>query len=201
MQSDTIIGIVGAVVLVAVMVGVFAYEYNNAPEPGDAGPDPTDPAAMMASFEAANPGLNATDDLDGDGQANYLDDDIDGDGIVNADDDDGVAVHKTFTGSVAARNPSNNPVNNANTFVLGQGHKGGTITVTWATTNGPTGAALDDLVVSVSGGDVVCDNAANGAATCDLAAAGPGTYTIEVRHAAQLAPQAKSFSGDYHIQY
>lgn len=41
--SDTFVGIVGSIVLVSVMVGVFVYEYNNAPEVEDPDPvvDPT----------------------------------------------------------------------------------------------------------------------------------------------------------------
>ena len=38
-KTDTIIGIVGAVAIVFTLVGVFAYEYNNAPEDTDGGED------------------------------------------------------------------------------------------------------------------------------------------------------------------
>lgn len=200
MQSDTIIGIVGAVVLVAVMVGVFAYEYNNAPEPEPIGQGPDSMAGKMAAFNATYPGLDAAQDLDGDGIPNYDDDDLDGDGDANAGDDD-IAVHKTFTGNVAARTPQSNPASTANQFFIGSGHMGGTITVNWGTTAGPIGGAIDELVVTVTGpGDVTCDNTADGKAVCDLAAAVTGVYTIEVRHASPAA-QAKAFTGDYHIQY
>lgn len=35
MNKDTVVGIVGACALVAVMIGVFAYEYNSAPDASD----------------------------------------------------------------------------------------------------------------------------------------------------------------------
>ncbi len=201
MQSDTIIGIVGAVVLVAVMVGVFAYEYNNAPEPMDGDGGEMTEAEKMAAFEAAYPGLNATDDIDNDLAPNYNDTDFDGDGRDN-DVDNETMVHKTFNGNVAARmNPTTNPANSATQFVIGQGHKGGTVTVEWTFTALPAGSPPDELVVSITGpGDVTCDNTQNGVATCDLGAATPGKYTIEVRHANQLA-QEHSFTGEYHVMY
>ncbi len=200
MQSDTIIGIVGAMVLVTVMVGVFAYEYSNAPEPLSPAIDPDSSEGKMLAFAAAYPSLNASDDLDGDSLANYEDDDIDGDGISNADDDD-VLVHTTFSGNVATRTPANNPVDASNKFVINSGFKGGMVKVTWTFTSTPTGAPPDELTVSITGpGDIVCDNSANGEAICDLAPAVAGEYTIEVRHS-NLAAQAKGFEGEYHLQY
>lgn len=50
--TDTVVGIVGAVVLVAVMVGVFVYEYNNT------APAPTEPPRTF---------LDPDGDIDGDG--------------------------------------------------------------------------------------------------------------------------------------
>ncbi len=47
--SDTAVGIIGSVVLVAVMVGVFVYEYNNVPDVDD-DPDP--------GMDAKNPGAS-----------------------------------------------------------------------------------------------------------------------------------------------
>jgi|ERR1041385_1931135 hypothetical protein len=79
--TDTVVGIVGAVLLVAVMAGVFAYEYNN-PAPADA----TSDQGQKDSFAHKYAALNATDDIDGDGIPNYKDADMDGDGVSNAND-------------------------------------------------------------------------------------------------------------------
>ncbi|MGB1586766.1 MAG: hypothetical protein ACPHID_06960 [Thermoplasmatota archaeon] len=85
MQSDTIIGIVGAVVLVSVMVGVFAYEYNNVDtdEPTEA----EQQAQREADFAAMYDSLDPNGDLDGDGVSNVNETDLDGDGINNTEDD------------------------------------------------------------------------------------------------------------------
>ena len=86
--TDTVVGIVGAVLLVAVMAGVFAYEYNN-PATADTMSD----AGQKNAFASHYAGLNATDDIDGDGIPNYKDTDIDGDGVANANDTSvGVAI-------------------------------------------------------------------------------------------------------------
>jgi hypothetical protein len=66
--TDTIVGIVGAVLLAAVMVGVFAYEYNNAPASAPAGD-----AALIQHFHQDFPTLNATGDIDQNGIPNYKD--------------------------------------------------------------------------------------------------------------------------------
>lgn len=92
--TDTVVGIVGAVLLVAVMAGVFAYEYNN-----PATPDATSDAGMRSAFASHYTGLNATEDLDGDGQANYMDADLDGDGVANGNDTE-VGVSIKVTGSI-----------------------------------------------------------------------------------------------------
>lgn len=82
--TDTIVGIVGAVVLVGVMAGVFIYEYNQPddPTPIDEGPD--EPTGFAADY----PTLAAAEDMDGDGVPNEEDPDMDGDGdneVVGAD--------------------------------------------------------------------------------------------------------------------
>ncbi|HUR25433.1 MAG TPA: hypothetical protein VM327_05405 [Candidatus Thermoplasmatota archaeon] len=92
--TDTIVGIVGAVLLVAVMAGVFVYEYNNPAEAQD-----MSPSGQMAHFEEDYAGMSAGDDIDGDGQANYVDDDIDGDGTSNENDTD-TAYHAEMSGAV-----------------------------------------------------------------------------------------------------
>ncbi|MGB1697180.1 MAG: hypothetical protein ACPHK8_02140 [Thermoplasmatota archaeon] len=80
MKSDTIIGIIGSILLIGIMIGVFAYEYNNVEE--------VDKDEIRK--EAFNMGqyghLEADGDLDGDGIPNFKDSDLDGDGVANGDD-------------------------------------------------------------------------------------------------------------------
>ena len=101
--TDTVVGIVGAVLLVAVMAGVFAYEYNNPA----ATEDPGSEDGMRSAFAAAHPGLSADDDIDGDGEANFEDADLDGDGTANAADAD-VSVHTEMSGTLG---PAGGPAN------------------------------------------------------------------------------------------
>lgn len=130
MQSDTVIGIVGAVVLVAVMIGVFAYEYNNAPEADNGLPDPSTPAGQQALFAAAYPTLNATDDIDGDGLANFEDDDIDGDGTDNGNDTTVEVVFDLSHSAPAYSNPVGSAPSSAGVdFVLGEGYGIATVEV------------------------------------------------------------------------
>lgn len=104
MQSDTVIGIVGAVVLVAVMVGVFAYEYNNVDE---ALSPEEEQAQREADFLAAFAELDPNGDLDGDGVPNVNETDLDNDGINNTEDDDFEfsQVHDA-SGAIAAGPPA-----------------------------------------------------------------------------------------------
>jgi hypothetical protein len=54
--TDTIIGIAGAAVLVAVMVGVFVYEYNNVPD--DNGTEPgVEPHTVYQNFTGSGTAL------------------------------------------------------------------------------------------------------------------------------------------------
>lgn len=96
--TDTVVGIVGAVLLVAVMAGVFAYEYNNPAEGG------SQEAEARAHFEEDWPGISAGDDLDGDGTANFEDADMDGDGTQDVDDDS-LAIEVPVSGSIGASTP------------------------------------------------------------------------------------------------
>jgi hypothetical protein len=93
MHRDTIVGIVGAVVLVGVMVAVFVYEYGQADTTGDGTEQERDFARLFQ-------GLNATEDLDGDGTANAEDDDMDDDGVSDLNDT-AIAVHGDFSGTIA----------------------------------------------------------------------------------------------------
>ncbi len=130
MQSDTVIGIVGAVVLVAVMIGVFAYEYNNAEETPDDGPDPNSPEAREAAFNATFTALDPRGDIDGDGTLNYLDDDIDDDGLNNTVDTDVVVTFDLSQPAPAYTNPASNPPASAGLeFVIEEGYDGFEATV------------------------------------------------------------------------
>jgi len=86
-QSDTLVGIVGAVILVAVMGGVFAYEYTQAP-PG------------AGTFSSLYPSLDPMGDIDSDGIENEVDDDLDNDGIAN-DMDNETTFAASFSGSLS----------------------------------------------------------------------------------------------------
>ncbi len=125
MQTDTVVGIVGAVVLVSVMVGVFTYEYNNASDANEV--DGGDGASMTA-FNATYPDLSASDDLDGDGTPNHMDDDLDGDGIPN-EADDAVSVSSVVDGTVAQS--AGTASADSQTFVLGEGAQSFTLTLTY----------------------------------------------------------------------
>jgi hypothetical protein len=121
--TDTVVGIVGAVLLVAVMGGVFAYEYNNPAEAED-----LSDAGQQEHFEEDYSGMSATDDIDGDGKPNYMDEDIDGDGTENGNDTS-VSYHAERSGALG---PSGGPVSNDLTFpfVVGNGSVHVTSTVT-----------------------------------------------------------------------
>lgn len=81
--TDTVVGIVGAVLLAGIMVAVFVYEYNNPPSPGGP-PDPTlTDEQRVAQWSQDYPGLAAKEDMDLDGTPNYNDTDMDDNGEVD----------------------------------------------------------------------------------------------------------------------
>jgi hypothetical protein len=67
--TDTIVGIVGAVLLAGTMVGVFVYEYNNVQDTGQ----PAGDDALRNHFKEDFPALNASGDIDQNGVPNYKD--------------------------------------------------------------------------------------------------------------------------------
>ncbi len=188
MQSDTVIGIVGAVVLVAVMIGVFAYEYNNAPEDVGNTPDPTTPAGQMALFAAAYPELNATDDIDLDGTPNYMDDDIDGDGMNNTADDDGVVVVFNLGHNAPAHTNAagSGPYSAGQPFALGVGYAGVSVEV-----NHGGGNPGNTARVQADAGDVgTCTTTQTlDCAFTNTGDAATGEYNLRLRQA-QLNPNA-----------
>src|ERR1041385_1045281 len=99
--TDTLVGVAGAVLLAAVMIGVFVYEYNNAPSTTDMGHG-KGPLRTPADFAKAYPLLGANDDLDGDHVANYNDTDMDGNGMADANQTGDLVVRGHDSGSTPA---------------------------------------------------------------------------------------------------
>ncbi len=161
--SDTVVGIVGAVLLVAVMAGVFVYEYNNV-EPVD---------GNGVDFSEAYPNLDASGDIDGDGIVNSEDSDIDGDGIDNADDDD-TAVVVEMQGTIGP---------GANSLVLEALAETGHTMLHAEATLGNADLGTTSLAIEFDGTQVASDTAGVGSTTIsvDADAGEPGTYTAVLR--------------------
>ncbi len=200
--TDTVVGIVGAVVLVAVMAGVFVYEYNNAPaEPGDA-------ASRQARFEEHYASLSALDDLDGDGVANYEDPDLDGDGLDDlADGSLGVKV--PVDGTVpAATGMASAPYTQGFTVGNGSFHFEGTLT--YARQNGLVAVpALEAAIRGPNGFSLTASSAVSGntvTLTFDLPEPlEAGDYTLTVSHTPVGGPvtvaQETGVAGSLEIYY
>lgn len=75
MKSDTLIGIIGSVLLVGIIIGVFVYEYNNVEEQS------AEEMALEAFARSDYSHMEARGDIDGDGTPNFQDTDMDGDGV------------------------------------------------------------------------------------------------------------------------
>jgi hypothetical protein len=92
MKSDTFIGIIGSILLVGIIIGVFVYEYNSVEEL-------TAEELQKQSFARSEYShLEAEGNIDGDEFLNFEDDDLDGDGVPNASDDE-LAVIVPFDGT------------------------------------------------------------------------------------------------------
>jgi hypothetical protein len=197
--TDTAVGIIGAVLLVAVMGGVFAYEYNNPVEEG------SDDEGDRAHFEEDYSGLSAGDDLDGDGLPNYQDDDLDGDGELNAVDGM-LSIVVPVSGSIGQSTPLTPSAPFTVDFTVGNGteHVAGTITYT------RTGAAALGVPTFASR---IVDSSGETIATATSTTSGntvtmtydvaepllPGEYTVEVT---QPGPgTGGSFSGNLEVHY
>lgn len=200
--TDTVVGIVGAVVLVAVMAGVFVYEYNNAPETEDS------VAEQQQHFEEDYAGLAALQDLDEDGTPNWNDTDIDGDGTDNAND---TMLSRTIpvNANVAAPSPTGstpftlrfNVVNGTESFV-------GALTYS----RGPGGVTpnVQGSLSGPSGFDTVQAASTNTGSQYTLSfniqePLPPGEYTLTLTQqpAGGLVPagQAASVTGNLEIHY
>lgn len=163
--TDTIVGIVGAVLLVAVMAGVFVYEYNNPVAPPDS------EEGRQQAFMRDYPALSPQDDIDGDGVPNYMDDDIDGDGTPNEADRD-VSTHREMSGALGPQVGTVVVPSLTMPFYVGNGsvHIVGTVT---ASAQAPNPLFSGNWVVELLRPDgTVADNQAS-------APGGGGTFTVE----------------------
>lgn len=197
--TDTAVGIVGAVLLVAVMAGVFVYEYNNpATEASTEDEDAT-------HFEEDWPGLSAREDLDGDGEANYEDPDIDGDGSPNADDDM-LAVTFPVSGSIGQSTPLSPSDPFTTGFSVGNGteHLGGAITYTRQGALGVGSPTFAARITDSSGQTIATATSTTSGNTVTLAfdydePLVAGDYTVEVT---QTQPgTGGSFNGSIEVHY
>lgn len=199
--TDTVVGIVGAVVLVAVMAGVFVYEYNNAPE-GASGAE-----EMQEHFEEDYPGLMALQDIDEDGTPNWNDTDLDGDGVDNVND---TMVARTLPVNVDVAAPTGAATTQSFTFQVVNGSEslggsvsytrspGGQVPVVSATLEGPSGFESRTLNFVASGSTY----------TADVVVEEPlpaGTYTLTFRNQGPggLVPvgQAATVTGNLEVHY
>ncbi len=142
--TDTVVGIVGAVLLVGVMVGIYVYEFNQAEDAG------TDTDGGLGSGPAM---IDASGDLDGDGTPNGADDDIDGDSIPNSEDNK-TAYTFSFTGSLA---PGATERVFTNEIMAENGTQAIRVNVTWTSTTPTPLPATPNFAVSLVGpeGEVV----------------------------------------------
>lgn len=171
--TDTVVGIVGAVLLVAVMAGVFAYEYNN---PIDGAAEGSE-ADLRGHFAEAYPGLSADDDIDGDGSANWNDTDVDGDGTPNAADSD-VSVHSEMSGTLGPAAGAVNPrLELGLTVGNGSVHVTSTVTVSAQVAN-PLFSGNFVLELLRPDG-TVADNQAS-------APGGPSTFTLQTQEGDEI---------------
>ncbi len=201
--TDTVVGIVGAVVLVAVMAGVFVYEYNNT--------EASAPSIveLHEHFEEDYAGLVATQDIDGDGIQNFNDTDLDGDGLNNSQDAS-LAVNVPVSGTVnQSVGMAGSPY--TQTFIISNGteHLGGMITYTRASGSVPT-PSLEATLTGPGGfsANAVPSTGSSSERTLTfdiMEELAPGEYKLTVRHAATAGPltvsQAATIAGNLEIHY
>lgn len=200
--TDTVVGIVGAVVLVAVMAGVFVYEYNNTE--GGA----TSIQEQQEHFEEDYDGIAATQDIDGDGIQNFNDTDLDGDGINNTEDKQ-ITQSVPVNANVAAPSPTGaSPYTQSFTVSNGTEHFQGTLTYTRA-----AGGVVPNVQATLSGpsgfSTVTASSANSGTTytlTFDIAEplpAGQYTLTLTQQPAGGVLPvgQAATVTGTLEVHY
>jgi hypothetical protein len=199
--SDTLVGIVGAVVLVAVMAGVFVYEYNNPTTNGSG-----DMSDKHHLFMDTHPALNATDDIDQDGIPNVDDDDLDGDGIPNGNDTD--VVRKVPTpGNRPQVAPGSTDAGAVFPLYVGEGAVRIEGTLTYNTTTpspAPADKVLSVVVRNAEGQTVAAGTATRSGTTVTVLyatkdAVPAGNYTIVVSLNAPAT--ATAFNGAAFVHY
>jgi hypothetical protein len=203
--TDTVVGVTGAVLLAAVMVGVFVYEYNNTP----AGTGGGSPDAKIAAFASAYPTLNATDDMDGDGNPNFNDTDMDGHGGPDIIQKGDLRFVQTIAGQTS--NPAQASDRQDVKFPVVQGETGfhAVLNYTVAFQPDPLGAvpALPSLSMKLVGPDgkeagTATRSQSGTTVTLTLEAQGPlvkGEYFVSIQ-VAQPGPQT-SYSGQLAVTY
>ncbi|MES2155081.1 MAG: hypothetical protein V4510_08100 [bacterium] len=207
--TDTVVGVAGAVVLALVMVGVFVYEYNNAPAAAPGGG--TSETAKLAAFNAAYRTLNATDDLDGDGIANYLDADMDNFGGPDANQTGDLVVHVVKSGSVIGATPPATTSTAMLQVMIGHGNSGirGFLNYTTATPAPASNPALQG-VLKGAGPDDTTTGAPAMMAPGSMAASWSfssekgfmsGNATFTVTEASAVPTQATSFNAVFILSY
>lgn len=201
--TDTVVGIVGAVVLVAVMAGVFVYEYNNT-EGGASSIE-----EMQEHFEEDYAGLSATQDIDGDGIQNFNDTDLDGDGVNNTEDTE-ITQTIPVSANVAAPSPTGSaPYTQSFTVGNGTEHFQGTLTYTrtngavavpnvQATLSGPSGSSTVTATSTTSGNTVTLTFNVEEPLE-------PGQYTLTLTNTAPAGPipvgQPATVTGTLEVHY
>jgi hypothetical protein len=199
--TDTVVGIVGAVVLVAVMAGVFVYEYNNT-EGGE-----LSVAEQQEHFEEDYVGLSATQDIDGDGIQNFNDTDLDGDGLENLNDTQ-ITQTVPVNANVAAPGPTGStPYTQSFTVSNGTEHFQGTLTYT------RTGGTVPNIQATLTGPGGFSVTATSGTAsgnsqplTFDVQEPlAPGQYTLTLTQqpvgGALPIGQAAQVTGTLEVHY
>ncbi|MHB8634770.1 MAG: hypothetical protein ACYDBQ_12550 [Thermoplasmatota archaeon] len=206
--SDTVVGIVGSVILIAVMAGVFVYEYKapNAMAP---------PADAKAAFLQRFPKMDPNQDIDGNGVPNYKDADMDGDGD-NVTTDPVIQVVIPISGSspaVPALPPGAPPIPgspsgvvwSSHPFLAGTGSTRITGNVSYdvqAPAPAPESPTLDfGLVDSTGTSNPGTCNFSGTTVTCtfDLGSLTAGNYTLQ---ATETSPgPSVSFAGSLTVHY
>ncbi len=175
--TDTVVGIVGAALLLAVMVGVFVYEYNNAP--ASASPD----AQKLADFGSKHPAMDPMGDVDQDGILNYNETDLSAhvklDGSLsqttNGPLTKDIALHvergiTSVTATIHFTSNTPNPLPPNPNFQVALLDSSGTTVVAGTTTFGGAGSSAGTATFTVDGAELE-----------------PGTYQVRITESSPSA--------------
>lgn len=203
--TDTVVGVAGAILLAAVMVGVFVYEYNNGPATVmGAGKGPSD-ADKRTTFAAAYPLLGASDDLDGDHNPNFNDTDMDGNLVSDANQAGDLLVRGQFGGQTATPPATTTQVH---LLVIGKGdqhlHAELNYTVTIPLPGAPRVPVLELVLLGPDGStaaqtQTATQNGGNVNERIDSGALPAGNYTLKLNQT-QAGPSEQydvNFALDY----